>query len=112
MECPCQLYVIYYLTALCRNVTICTLVQVSLSEKVVAEVPVVIFLSTAHFTGSAYHALTGTSIKLPTVSAFGVDAIAFTPGIVKVSSGMETSTFLPRDDEALQALPETEFPFA
>ena len=98
--------------ALQINVIICAFVQVVLGEKVVAEVPVVIFLSTAHFTGSAYQALTGTSMKFPTTSAFGFDAFASTPGTVKLSSGIEARTFLPSDEEFFHALPETELPFA
>ena len=47
-----------------RNVTICARVQMASGEKVVSEVPEVNDRSAAHCTLSAYHAPSGTSVKV------------------------------------------------
>ena len=46
-------YRFFYFNALFKKVTICPLVQVILGENVVADVPAVTLLLTAHFTASA-----------------------------------------------------------
>ena len=54
-----------------RKDKICAVVQSALGEKVVSEVPAVMFFSTAHSTGSANQSVFFTSEKPPTVGTVG-----------------------------------------